>query len=73
MSARKSNRWFARGAGCVTRYAGAETLLFSWHGRPDGAARFVPHVNRYTRNGAEYNSLAALLRAIEAEHRGAAC
>ncbi|WP_276519372.1 hypothetical protein [Bradyrhizobium yuanmingense] len=34
-------------------------------GKPDGSARYAEH---YVRNGAEYPSLAALLRAIEAEH-----
>ncbi|WP_275945419.1 MULTISPECIES: hypothetical protein [unclassified Bradyrhizobium] len=37
-------------------------------GKPDGSARYAEHVNCYARNGAEYPSLAALLRAIEAEH-----
>lgn len=68
MACKKKNTWFAGGAGCFTRYEGSDTLLFSWHGRPDGAARYITHVRRYSRNGIEYKSLAALLRAIDAEH-----
>ncbi|GMO11332.1 hypothetical protein BwSF19_77180 [Bradyrhizobium ottawaense] len=42
--------------------------MFSWHGKPDGSARYVEQVNCYARNGVEYPSLASLLRAVEAEH-----
>lgn len=62
------SRYFARGAGHVIRFHNSDTLLFQWHGRADGHARYVEHVKRYTRNGQEHASLAALLRAIEAEH-----
>ena len=64
---KKTRKWFANGAGCVTRYEGSDTLLFDHHGRPFGAARYVPHVKRYARNGTEHASFAALLRAVEAE------
>ena len=62
------SKWFARGSGHVVRFHDSETLLFYWNGRGDGAARYVPHVKRYTRGGAEHASLAALLRAVELEH-----
>ena len=62
------SKWFARGSGHVTRYTNSETLLFQWNGKPDGAARYVPHVKRYARNGIEYSTLAALLRGVTAEH-----
>jgi hypothetical protein len=63
------SKYFARGAGRVIRLLGSHVLLFYWHGRSDGAARFVEHVRRYTRQGIEHPSLAALLRAVEEEHR----
>lgn len=59
---------FGNGAGHVLRQHNSAVLLFSWRGRPDGSARYVERVNRYARNGVEYPSLAALLRAVEAEH-----
>jgi hypothetical protein len=62
------SKWFGKGSGHVVRYIGSDALLFQWHGKPDGSARYVEHVQRYTRNGVEYASLAALLRAVEAEH-----
>lgn len=62
------SKWFGRGSGHAIRFHNSETLLLQWNGRPDGAARYVPHVKRYTRNGAEFPSLAALLRSVEAEH-----
>lgn len=62
------SKWFAKGAGHAIRFHNSDTLLISWHGRDDGAARYVAHVKRYARNGAEFGSLAALLRGIEAEH-----
>jgi hypothetical protein len=62
------SKWFARGAGHAVRFHGSDTVLFQWNGKPDGHARYIPHVNRYARNGAEFASLAALLRAVEAEH-----
>lgn len=69
MSARYDlSKWFAAGHGHATRFKGSETLLIQWNGRADGTARYVPHVKRYTRNGAEFKSLAALFRGIEAEH-----
>ncbi len=49
-------------------YRDSDVLLFNWHGRSDGVARYVAHVKRYVRNGAEHKSLAALLRAVELEH-----
>lgn len=63
------SKWFGRGAGHVVRFHGSDTLLFSWNGRNDGCARYVSHVKRYVRNGVEYASLAALLRAVETEAR----
>ena len=66
------SKYFARGAGHVIRYKNCESLLFYWNGKDDGAARYVPHVRRYSRNGTEHASLAALLRAVEAEHVNAA-
>jgi hypothetical protein len=63
------SKYFGRGHGHVLRMHKSEVLLFSWNGRPDGSARYVEHVKRYTRNGNEYPSLAALLRAVEAEHQ----
>jgi hypothetical protein len=66
--AKKTRKWFDGGAACVTHYENSETLLFDWNGKPDGAARYIPHVRRYSRGGVEFQSLAALLRAVEAEH-----
>lgn len=62
------SKYFARGAGHVVRYRDSEILLFYWNGKENGAARYVAHVKRYTRERREYVSLAALLRAVEAEH-----
>lgn len=62
------SKYFDNGAGHVVRYSDSETLLFTFNGRPDGAARFIAHVKRYSRNGVEHKSLAALLRAVSAEH-----
>lgn len=62
------SKYFAGGAGHIIRFHNSETLLVYRHGKADGFARYVPHVKRYTRNGVEHASLAALLRAIEAEH-----
>ncbi|WFU26332.1 hypothetical protein QA649_09020 [Bradyrhizobium sp. CB1717] len=59
---------FGNGAGHVLRRHNSAMLQFSWYGKPDGSARYVEHANRYARNGVEYSSLAALLRAVEAEH-----
>jgi hypothetical protein len=63
------SKYFGRGAGHVLRMKNSAILLFSWHGNPDGSARYVEHVNRYSRKGQEYPSLAALLRAVESEHQ----
>ena len=68
MIKKELSKWFDRGAGYVCRYPNSDCLLFQWNGKPDGVARFYPHVKRYGRNGAEYPSLAALLRAVEIEH-----
>ncbi|WP_036017768.1 hypothetical protein [Bradyrhizobium sp. WSM1743] len=62
------SKYFGNGAGHVLRQYNSAVLLFSWRGKPDGSARYVERVNRYARNGVEYPSLAALLRAVEAEH-----
>lgn len=62
------SKWFAEGRGHVIRFHNSDTLLFQWHGKSDGAARYVEHVKRYTRNGSEHASLASLLRAVAAEH-----
>lgn len=59
---------FGNGAGHVLRQHNSAVLLLSWRGKPDGSARYVEHVNCYVREGVEYPSLAALLRAVEAEH-----
>lgn len=64
----KTSKWFAKGAGCIKSYSNSDTLLVNWNGRDDGSARYIPHVRRYSRNGNEYASLAALLRGIECEH-----
>lgn len=69
MARRSLSKWFAKGSGHARRYPGSETILLQWNGRPDGTARYIPHVNRYARNGVEHPSLAALLRAVEAEHQ----
>lgn len=68
MAKHKLSKWFDKGAGHVTAYRDSDVLLFSWHGKPDGSARYIPHVKRYARDGMEYASLAALLRSVEAEH-----
>ena len=68
MSKYAVSKYFARGAGHVVRYPNSDVLLFNWHGRDDGAARYVEHVKRYTRGGVEFKSMAALLRAVENEH-----
>jgi hypothetical protein len=60
----KARKWFANGAGCMTRYNGSDILLFMWNGKPAGHARYISHVNRYSYAGEEYKSLAALLRAV---------
>lgn len=60
------SRYFAKGRGHAIRFHGSDTLIFYWNGRAAGTARFIPHVKRYARNGQEYPSLAALLRAVEA-------
>lgn len=65
---RKTCKWFAKGHGCASRYPNSETILFDWNGKPDGSARFTPHVKTYTRNGKEHISFAALLRAVADEH-----
>jgi hypothetical protein len=44
-------------------------MIVKWNGKDDGSARYTPHVRRYSRNGNEYASLAALLRGIESEHQ----
>jgi hypothetical protein len=62
------SKWFARGHGHVVRLHGSDTLLFRWNGRSDGTARCLPDGRRHVRNNSEHPSLAALLRAIEAEH-----
>ncbi|TWB53798.1 hypothetical protein [Bradyrhizobium sacchari] len=62
------SKYFGNGAGHVLRQHNSAELRFSWRGKPDGSARYVEPVNRYARNGVEYPSLAALLRAVEAEH-----
>lgn len=62
------SKWFGTGSGHVIRFHNSDTLLFKWNGRADGSARYVEHVKRYVRNGVEHASLAALLRAVEAEH-----
>ena len=69
MSKYALSRYFANGAGHAIRFHGSDTLLFQWNGKPDGSARYVEHVKRYTRNGKEFASLAALLRAIDTEHK----
>jgi len=61
------DKTFANGAGRVIRYHCSMVLLFHWNGRPDGRARYIPHVRRYARHGIEHRSLAALLRAVVAE------
>lgn len=65
------SKYFANGSGHVIRFKDSEALLFYWNGKDDGAARYVPHVKRYARNGVEYASLSALLRGVEAEHANA--
>lgn len=62
------SKWFANGSGHVVRLHNSETLLFRWNGRNDGSARYIEHVRRYARDKREHASLAALLRAVEAEH-----
>ncbi|WP_439399384.1 hypothetical protein ACRQ5Q_18550 [Bradyrhizobium sp. PMVTL-01] len=62
------SKYFGNGAGHVLRQHNSAVLLFRWRGKPDGSARYVERVNRYARNGVEYPSLTALLRAVEAEH-----
>ena len=69
MSKYDESRWFAKGQGRYIRYVGGETLLFYWNGEAIGTARYIPHVKRYARNGAEYASLAALLRGVASESR----
>lgn len=66
------SKWFGRGSGHVTRYHNSDILLFRWNGKSDGSARYIEHVRRYSRNGVEHASLAALLRAVESEHVNAA-
>ncbi|UWU66220.1 hypothetical protein [Bradyrhizobium sp. NC92] len=62
------SKYFGNGAGHVLRQHNSAVLLLSWHGKPDGSARYVVQFNCYVRNGVEYPSLAALLRAVETEH-----
>ena len=63
----RTSKWFANGAGCLISHSDSDTMLVNWNGKDDGFARYIPHVRRYSRNGNEYASLAALLRGIEAE------
>lgn len=63
------SKYFGNGAGHVMRFHNSETLLFYWNGKADGAARAIPHLRRFARNGVEYASLAALLRAVEESHK----
>jgi len=65
------SKYFGGGGHHVIRYPDSELLLFSLHGRPNGTARYIEHVKRYARNGIEHKSLAALLRAVAAEQKGA--
>jgi hypothetical protein len=60
---------FAKGAGFLESYSDNDILFVKWNGKADGSARYIPHVQRYSRNGNEYASLAALLRGIESEHQ----
>lgn len=60
---------FAKGAGILESYSDSDTTIVKWNGKDDGSARYIPHVRRYSRNGNEYASLAALLRGIECEHQ----
>lgn len=64
------SKYFGAGSGHVIRFHNSEILLFRWNGRENGSARYVPHVKRYARNGVEFASLAALLRAVVDEHAG---
>ena len=61
------SRYFGGGVHHVVRFHDTNTLLFSRHRKYNGSARYVPHVKRYVRNGVEYRSLAALLRAVNDE------
>lgn len=68
MSKYALSRWFGAGSGHVIRFHNSDILLLYWNGKADGSARYIPHVRRYARNGIEHKSLAALLRAVVAEH-----
>lgn len=61
------SKWFGNGSGHVVRFQNSDLLMITWNGRAGGTARYVPHVKRYARNGTEYKSLVALLRALETE------
>ena len=66
------SKYFANGSGHVVRIKDSDTLLFKWNGKDDGTARYIEHVKRYSRNGKEHASLAALLRSVEVEHGASA-
>ena len=69
MASETKTKYFANGAGCAKRYKGSDVLLFWWHGRDDGTARYIPHVGMYARGALEFRSLAALLKHVAAEHK----
>lgn len=69
MSKYAMSKYFAAGHGHAIRFHDSSTVLIYWNGKSDGAARYVEHVKRYVRSGIEHKSLAALFRAIEAEHQ----
>jgi len=67
--AKHLSKWFGDGVHHVTRHCHDDALYFEHKGRFNGMARYIPHVNRYVRNGKEHKSLAALLRAVVAEQQ----
>lgn len=71
------SKWFANGAGHVHLHHGSSIMIFDWNGKADGFALCYELLIKlkslklrmvYERNGKQYYSKAALLRAVESEH-----
>jgi hypothetical protein len=67
-------KWFGNGSGHARRYKNSDFILIDWAGYFDGYV-FVVNVEKngktrtaYKRNGVVYPSMAAMFRAIVAEH-----
>lgn len=68
MSKYAMSRYFGNGSGHIILMHKSDCLLFYWNGKADGNAMRSNDKKEYFRNGVRHKSLAALLRAVEAEH-----